>query len=495
MIRRDSLLLAVWVVVLFSACLALNTRHNRFPYYYHRDEPGKVEQIMEGKWNLHHPPLLLGLTKVLVKQPLTEQGIVEAGRFICATLVSLAVVALSILAYHWRGWPAALTCGAALAWHHQLYELSHYFKEDPALLFGLSLSFLAMWLYNSRPTSGSAAFLGAACAVALSAKYVGVIGLLLAIPVMIRARGRAWSLFLAAFLAVVAIANLPIFTNWTTFQDSFSRETDLVIKGQGGSTQKVPHSEYWTIFRDNTTPVVWVLLLVFLANRWRERRQLDLTAWLIVAFPFAYAVALSFSPKANDRYFLPASAMLTVFAAIGACDLARRWRWSGTMWISALLLVSAELPSWSESHPGWLAYERAFQRDDNAELIKYLRTEVPPDAVLLKDNAIALPDPKKQKHAARVGIIPQRVIARRYAADFGPFDTLKGAGITHVIVTETDYGRYFRERLKPQKGQENEFAKSRDFYQRLFKEAELLNEWDRSTVIYLHPGIRIYRLR
>jgi hypothetical protein len=38
----------MWSIALFCACLALNTRHNRFPYYYHPDEPGKVEQIMEG---------------------------------------------------------------------------------------------------------------------------------------------------------------------------------------------------------------------------------------------------------------------------------------------------------------------------------------------------------------------------------------------------------------------------------------------------------------
>jgi len=120
---------------------------------------------------------------------------------------------------------------------------------------------------------------------------------------------------------------------------------------------------------------------------------------------------------------------------------------------------------------------------------------VPGDAVLLKDNRIALPDPGRDKHAARAGIIPQKVIARRYAADFGPLDQLKQSAVTHVIVSESDYGRYFRGSLRPQKGEEGKFAKSREFYERLFKEAQLLEEWDRGTVIYLHPGIRVYRLR
>jgi hypothetical protein len=163
--------------------------------------------------------------------------------------------------------------------------------------------------------------------------------------------------------------------------------------------------------------------------------------------------------------------------------------------IAALLLVLAELPSWSTSHPGWLSYDRAFQRDDTAELINFLRAEVPPDAVLLKDNRIALPDPEREKHAARVGVIPQKVVARRYAADFAPFDQLKERGITHVIVSETDYGKYFRRSLHPQQGAESKFAQSRQFYERLFREGELLEEWERGTVIYLHPGIRVYRLR
>jgi hypothetical protein len=64
-----------------------------------------------------------------------------------------------------------------------------------------------------------------------------------------------------------------------------------------------------------------------------------------------------------------------------------------------------------------------------------------------------------------------------------------------VIVSETDYGKYFRRNLRPKKGEEGKFSQSRQFYERLFREGELLEEWDRGTVIYLHPGIRVYRLR
>lgn len=487
----------VWAVALFAVCYLLNTRHNDFPWYYHPDEPGKVEQVVEGNWNLHHPLLLLGTTKVLaaaVSAGTNEQLVVEIGRNLSAAFIAGAIVALSLLAYAWRGWPAALLTGALLATHHQLYELSHYLKEDSALLFGISLTLLATWLYGQRPTAMRAVFLGLACALATSGKYIGAMTLLLALPVLIVRKsdrpGAMWAAFGASLLLGLALVNFPLFGVMQTFRDSFSREVKLVAEGQGGSTRSVPHGEYWTIFRDNTTPLIWGALLVFLISRWKERREVRGAEWLIIALPFVYTIALSFSPKTNDRYFLPATAIFTLLAGLAIADLPRKWAIP-----FAALLIAGQFPSWSKSRPGWLEYERAFQHDDTAEMIEFLRQEVPASAVILKDNRIALPDPERKKHAARLGVIPQKVIAERYAADFAKFDELPAKGITHVIVSEQDYGRYFRKSLKPQKGSESKFAESRKFYERLRSEAELLWERKRGTVIYLHPGIEVYRLR
>jgi hypothetical protein len=178
-------------------------------------------------------------------------------------------------------------------------------------------------------------------------------------------------------------------------------------------------------------------------------------------------------------------------AALAIADLPRKWAIP-----AAILLFAAQFPSWSPSHPGWLGYRLAFQRDDNADLIEFLRKEVPANAVLLKENRIALPDPERKKQVERPDVIPQKVIGRRYAADFaGNFDDLAAKGITHVIVSESDYGKFFLGSLHAQKGAEAKFEKSREFYRRLFDEADRIWERDRSTVIYLHPGIRVYRLR
>jgi hypothetical protein len=538
--KRDLWRLIGWAALLFAVSLTLFVRHNRFPYYYHPDEPGKAEQVIEGKWNFHHPMLLLGTTRAVVKIAgieKREQPAVEAGRWVSAAFMALAVVALSLLAYAWRGWEAAIAGGAALALHHQLYELAHYMKEDSALLAGLAISFLMMLAISYKPTLVRAALLGVACALAISGKYLGAVAAGMAVAVLWKCGARnaergidadAFStpsdqpmpltraasspriqhpgFGTPALLAVFAIAllggllavNWPMLANTGLFRDSFEREVELAAKGQGGLTRNVPHAQYWNIFIDNTTPAIWALLLVFLHARWRQRRDLGLAEILLIAFPFAFAVALSFSAKSNDRYFLPATAMLVVLAALGTLDFGqlftrgqqRRWATFGAM----AVLVLAQLPS-------WLRYEEAFQHDDNAALIEWMKKELPADAVIARDNRIQLPDSKRKKHASRVGVVPQKIISRnaagepvRFAADIGSIEDLKTFGVTHVAISESDYGRFFLKGLKPQESGKKDFQRRKAFYEQLMREEKLVFDRDRGTVIYLHPGIQVYRL-
>ncbi len=500
----NCLLLTAWSLALFIGCFVLNTRHHDFPYYYHPDEPGKVEQLLTGEWNLHHPMLLLDGARLRLAVVGTErdrQAVVEAGRNVSAIFISGAVVVLSLLAWFWRGWGAALGTGGILAWHHQLFELSHYLKEDSALLFGISVAVLGTWLFCERPTIPRAAFLGAACALATSGKYVGALTLFLAAAALLRygkRRGAEWTAFAAALAAVFVIVNWPLLTQFPTFWESLSRETDYVVNGQKGMTRSVPHAQYWSIFLDNSTPVIWVFLFIFLIARWQQRRNASPGELLIATFPFLFAVMLSFSPKSNDRYFLPASALFALFAIIGASDLAgwlspkysRRIVFS----LGALALIAAQFPAWTESRPGWLGYDRAFGRDDNRELIAWLKTDVPPEAIIAKDNRIALPDPKRRNHAARLGVVPQTILAKKYAADLGTLEELRARGVSYVAVSEMDYGKFFLESLRPQESEREDFERRRTFYQQLFSGRKPVFEREKSTVLYLHPGIRVYRI-
>lgn len=487
--------LVLWTVALFAATLTLNTRHNKFPYFYHPDEAEKVRQVMTGEWNFHHPMLLLTATKSAVAVrgvKLPEQGVVEAGRWVSAGCVAAAVVALALLAFVWRGWTASLAAGGALLLHHQLFELAHYMKEDSVLLAGVAWTFLAAFLFWRKPGPARAALLGAAVAVAISGKYVGAAMLAVALPVLWRVpggRGRSLGGFAAMLIVVLVVVNAPLLLDFGAFRESFDREMGLVVHGHGGK-RAVPHAQYWNIFRDNSTPVMWVLLVVFLAGRWRERRAVALPEWQVIAFPFVFALALSFSPKSNDRYFLPATAVFTLLAALGVVDVARLLaRWVPLRWALAAVavaLVAGQLRS-------WLRYEVAFRSDDNAALLEWVR-QLPPGAVISKDSRVRLPDPRRPEDVRRFAPLPQRIMGGRFAADHGTVAEQRARGVTHVAISRSDYERFFLPGLRPRAGEEEDFVRRRAFYEELRKVGEVVFQRARGTVLYLHPGLEVYRL-
>jgi hypothetical protein len=237
---------------------------------------------------------------------------------------------------------------------------------------------------------------------------------------------------------------------------------------------------------------------------------------LIVIFPFAYALLLSFSPKVNDRYFLPATAIFVLTACLGTMDaprvvqgvwkifglphperaLSSRWR-RATIAVAIVALVLVEFTGWAPGKPGWRTYDQAFQRDDKAELISWMKANLPKDAIVAADLGAGLVDqnPRKDKPGAlleaQLQNVPQKLMVSKYAADLGTIDQLRGQGVSYVVVSENSYGRYFRTGIQVKEEKGGKFAKDRAFYEALFRE-EPIFERERHTVIYLHPGIRVY---
>ncbi len=488
----------VWAVVLFFATLLLHTRHNTFPFYYHPDEPSKVEQVMGTRaWNFHHPMLLLTTTKLaaMATRATTAQQVVETGRWVSAVFTASAVVALSLLGMLARGRLAGVGMGLVLMLHHQLFELSHYMKEDTALLFGLALSILAAHGYVRQPSGRWALLLGGGCALAISGKSLGVLALIFAVPALWPSARRRQDGFTAiiTLAAVLIFINLPLLRDWRTFSTSFVREAQLVVEGQGQITQNVPHGNYWNVFLSNSTPVMWLLLLAALGGAWRRRTKLTTMEWITLAFPFAYAVALSFLPKDNDRYFLPATALLSMLAVLGAAELARWFNSHEPLAerIAIALLVAAQLPSWTEDRGGLVRYWQAFERDDNAELVEWLRKEVPSDQIIAKDNKVRLPTTSRRNED--VPLLPHEVRSKEYAADIGSLADLHAQNVAYVLITDSTFQKFDREGLKPKVKDTADFDRRKLFYAALRRE-DPVKRWPRSTVIYLHPGIEVYRL-
>lgn len=476
-------------IVLFVLCAWLYTRHNEFPAFYHPDEPDKVTQIIDGKWNFHHPMLMLATTRVVVDVlhiPRTQQPIVLVGRWISALAAALGVVALAWLGFIVRGPLGFAVVATAAALNHQIYELAHYFKEDAMLFMAISLTFLAVALFWKKKNAGTAALLGLACGLSVSAKYIGALVFLPALIVLARskspAQARVFAVFLVVALATIAVANFPIVLNFDLFRNSFSREFALAAHGQSGMTRRVPNTQYLRVFADNTNPVTWVLLAIYYATFWRKRATRVLPELLLAIFPIAFAVLLACSPKSNDRYFLPATGLFMVCAGLGALEarrlLSRRLGLRGAGALTLGLLAVAQLI-------GLTRYDLAFSHDDRRELADWIHANLPTEAMLAQDPRASL---QRLQPA-----LAQRIAATKLTGT--SVDELVAGGVTHVVASESDYGRYFLKSLVPQNTFRDEYEQRRSFYEDLFHRGERLWSRPRGTVIYLHPGLELYRLR
>ena len=139
---------------------------------------------------------------------------------------------------------AAVPLGSRAGWlvgllvtaHAELYKAAHYLKEDTALMFGIAVFLLAAEFFTRRHDTRAVRLLGAAAALAASGKYIGIITLLFALPLVWRARelpGR-WKNLLLAFLVTFLVLNLPPAQPANPFK-SLKREVAGVTTGHRGA--------------------------------------------------------------------------------------------------------------------------------------------------------------------------------------------------------------------------------------------------------------------
>jgi hypothetical protein len=498
----------VWLmsIALFLLCLLLNTRENDFPFIYHPDEPGKAAQIIQGRRNFHHPLLLVSATEYATRifsLPRTPQAVVEAGRWVSAIFAAGAVVALALIARLRYGALAGWGAGIVLCLEPRLFEAAHYMKEDTALTFGFSLGLLALALWWRSPEWRTLRFAAVASAIATSGKYIGIVFLLVALPVILR-RNAEPPLFTAAklksfgiwFTGTLVVCNLPLFaTKISTPLRGLARELDTAIGGHSGITRDVPHGEYLQMLAEALPVSLLILAALYILALLRDARSRTAAEWALVALPLVYLAVLSSSPKIAPRYLVPFTTMATFLALCGAAELSQliKRRVSRS---TASALVFAALTSWLayDMLQAYLPVLRGFQRDDPTAAAEWVVNNVPPDAVIAEDGAVALSPSRPGVKITLPSRVPQRVLEANFAADAGTFDELRAQGVTHVVVSDKMYGRYFAEGTTPRDGQSTQYNARRSFYEQLFAQGELLQEWPRGINSYLQPGIRIYRI-
>ncbi|HEY1405946.1 MAG TPA: phospholipid carrier-dependent glycosyltransferase, partial [Spirochaetota bacterium] len=176
MLKKHFILILSFAVI-FVASLAVYTRNNSFPYYYHTTEPSKIEQVVNHHYNFNHPLLMLNTVSAVsfFSKPKSSQEMVETGRWVSAVYASLTLLLLMGCAYMVMGTPGAVMAGVFMAFNTKMIALSHYFKEDPTFLFGISLTLLLFSVFFRKPNLKMLIAVAIASAVASSGKYVGFI--------------------------------------------------------------------------------------------------------------------------------------------------------------------------------------------------------------------------------------------------------------------------------------------------------------------------------
>ena len=479
---------------LFLGSFVLFTRHHDFPCSYHPDEGGKVTQIILGSRNYHHPLLLLSATDLaarigfVAREP---QAIVETGRGVSAAFAAGTAVALALLAWRRYGALAGWGAGLAVALQAQLFETAHYLKEDPALAFGLALSLLAAHCWWRAPERRTLRFLALACGLAAAGKYIGILALAFALPLVIwhRAAGAALDrrarlkLFALVFALTFLAANLPLFaTKLSSPFRSIRNEVQAVAEGPSR-----PHDEYLRQLRKDTPPAVAILAGLYAAALLATARRRTPPEWAALLFPIAYVALISCSAKSAPRYLLPVNALLPALAVFGAAEIARlalsphsRALRAASILILATLaggIVWAELPLLRRSYDG-------FRHDDPTALAEWVKANLPPDAIIAEDHRVNL-TPTKGEGFGTAARVPQKVLDAKSAADLGTVDELLAKGVTHVAVCREIYDRY--------KAPSKRTGRQGEFYRRVFQ-TTLLQEWPHGPISYLQPGLRLYRI-
>ena len=371
---------------------------NHFPSFYHPEEEIRAKAVIMRDWDLHRP-LLSAITarglKTALNIPDDLQIVVQLGRTVSAFFAVGSIVCLGLAVYVLRNWAAAALLSVLLLCQHQFYVLAHTMGENTALMFGSSLTLLAIVLLEQRATVLRALLLGFSVAIAASAKYVGVLLFIPASIAVLRSGGKEWRinrivefglglLFAVLVINFFAIADLP--------RAAADLMQDLAVAF--GSTpygwESLVRGTYWLASWQNTTPVIWVMLGVSLWALWIRRRKLTMGEILLVLIPLVYFLLLLFSPPTSDLRFLPMIGFSYALAVVGVASVAEHtFSEQVRGWLLPALVGVCLTACFLEFLRGY-PYFMAFTWDQRLEMLTWMDGDLPPGSKVVADSSVLL---------------------------------------------------------------------------------------------------------
>jgi hypothetical protein len=466
---------------LCAVSLLLLGRQLDFGGYVHADEPNKVHQITQDKYNFNHPLLMLHSVKLYAKAAGISgdyNSVIIAGRWSSVIFSALAIALLVLVTGRLHGVLSGAAAGILILFTPLFYELAHYFKEDPALIFGLSLSLLAMQFYGEKPCLVRAAMLGAACGVAVSAKYTGLIILPFAVYAVFAARRKGDLLTVASFaILIFALINLPMVTSPEVWKSRVDLEVSRLNATNVPNPRKIPHAEYFLVFNKYASPFLLAMIGVYLVGVWKRQFRLSPTEWSMLLLPTFYLVMLCFISTKTERYVLPTSVLFACVAAAGLRPLFSLKHGK----VAAGLLLAAAM-AWQV--PRVYSEDSVFSSKRHEEVLAYLETKLPSSAKVLVDNYQTL-EPARQ---------PTPEIRQRTLEPHDTLDSLRRDGFTHILITAKRYPMFSPDSRRASGLTPEQDTNMRSLYDGIFQSGRLVRSWEKGKSKQLEPEFRLYEL-
>lgn len=507
------------LVLVFAGALFFFTRANNFPFYGHADEPGKAEQVLDGKRNFNHPVLMLN-SAALVNGVLGNKDDYNRatliGRWVMASYAAGAVALLSLLVVRLLGDLSApmrglafATSGLVIASTPQLFEFAHYFKEDPVLCFGLAAFLVAAEAFGRRPSRETLLALVLAMVLTVSGKYLGALVLPFGFWLVWRRASPAWWPYRVTVLAAAAavfllgffLINYQGIRGITNLADSIVEEAQKSLDRPDGIERPIPNSMGWVMLVETTTRPVGLFLVAGLGSFLLAWRRLKPVEVFLVLIPLIFAISICFTDKMAPRYFLPVSTLVSCIAALGLIRLAQ---WGahrqprGRVFVAgALALIGAGLVIQSRATT-IQSIEQAHEGDPRRDLVVFIRDHLPADAKILSDKRARLPNAEQPENNIYKIDFPQEVVlseSSQFAADYAPFEELKSRGVSHVVLCDPDWGRFFTDNGQRPIASTNPQVLARiAFYSQVLKQGRLVWESPARDINIVWPGLRLYEL-
>jgi 4-amino-4-deoxy-L-arabinose transferase-like glycosyltransferase len=487
-----------WFVVL----VALYSRGDGFPANWHWDEPSKVEQVLGAEPNFVHPYLLLALTKAalwVAGAQVVPQEIVIAGRLVSAVAAAGAVVALAMAATLLAGRLAAALTAVLVGTIPLFFDLAHFMKEDALLSFGLAAFVLAVLRYDDAPGRWRLAQLGAAAGFACAGKYVGAVSIPIGLVVVISISGRLRlspvrpCLTMIAWAAAVFVAaNFPALLDPYQFVYGLHSGVARVTDHHGGFVRPLD-SDFYLVGLMQLCPIAMLAAYgAWLVRVIEDRRRVTVARAIVAALPLAYLAMLQVSPLKMIRYELPVVALLTMLGASAIAGMLV----GTTRWPIRALAAAVVVYLFAVNVAGVVASERTMTNDTRLDMARWIRANLPANAFIAEESIAGM---NAAGTAAADATIPMKMIDRNYLPELGTRADLLRRGVTHVLIADLAFGRFFNDTLTVDEHDlvwVTRIKRYRAFYRDLFASATLLHQSNGATPpgTFIAPGLWLFKL-